>query len=534
MFQAKQKLIITQPTLFSVALAFAMVYPDGSVLSVALPAMQKSFNVSSAYLLWIINIYTLMRALLVFASGKISDIFSHRKMFILSIMIFTLASIGCATMSSFYMLVLFRGIQGIGSAIVLTSGMSLVTILVPTKQRGQIISQVLTVGLASMAVAPVISGIIIEYTSWHWIFYISAILGAVSISFAISTSSEPELSSPSEKFDWTGFFLSGIFTLFTTIGFNNSNIWGWTSFNFIICIMMSFFAFIFFLFVELRKKNPLIDLILFTLPSFTALMIIAAFTQIALLVILFMGIFLQNALGFSALVAGFLLLPMIIAGLFFSNISGYLVDNFGAKIPIVSGNGLTILGFILTIVLFNNISYLALLPLLLFSGSGLFMILGPVRTAALENIPKEKHGMVNGILNGIRAISSVIGFSVLSSIMTNVEYLQAKMRLIKVLPTISGAQVQSLLNLHFNSPQSETLLSNYSVQVQESIRNIVLISYENCFFWVLIFLLLLITINFLLGIFFIKKNINLEINIFAMENYYDKKNNSSISSKTNS
>jgi EmrB/QacA subfamily drug resistance transporter len=487
-----------------VALAFSMIYPDAAILAVALPSIQKTYNITNQSLLWIINIYILMRAILVFASGQLSDIFTHRRTFIFGLVVFASASMGCAFASNASWLILFRAIQGIGSTLVFTSGMSLITSEVSAQRRGRAIGITLSVGLASMAAGPVISGIVIKYLSWHWIFLLNLIGGTIAMVLVMFVSKIEPKNNVHVKFDWAGFILSAIFTLFITLAFNNSSFESWNSAKFILTFTTAILALIFFLWFETKNRTPLIDLKLFILPNFSAGIIISSFVQVALLLIVFLGVFLQNALSYSALTAGFLLLPMVAMGVIFSNIGGYLVDKFGARTPVILGTGSILLGFVITLLVFNAISYYALLPLLIFSGIGMFMIMGPIRTAMLAHAHKDKTGMVNAALNGTRAIFSVIGFSIISAIITNVEFFQVKTQLLKYFPFVSTQQIQGLLGLLSHTSESQIILQKFSPQAQQFIHQIILTSYVNSFFWVLVFIGALMMINFFLAVFFIK------------------------------
>lgn len=488
-----------------VALAFSLIYLDMTTLSVALPSIQKGLNTSTEYILWVVNIYMLIRAILVFASGRLSDMFGHAQNFTFGLIVYACSSLLCALATNITWLILFRFFQGIGAAFIFVPGMSLVTSNLPEQKIGRGIGLVVSVGLASMAAGPLLSGLIINYSSWRVLFIVNVIISFIAL-VLLKTQIKPQKKTVRcGKFDSPGFVLSSIFTVCITVAFENSNSWGWVSWKFIIMALIAIAALILFFVFEKKQDEPIVDLKLFALPNFFVGCLIASFVQISMLTIIFIGVFLQNALGFSPLRSGFLLLPMVAGGIVFANVGGYLADHYGARFPLIMGTLLIFIGFFLTLCLFQNISYYSLLPLLVLTGIGMSMISGPVRTAMIYQTPKNKHGMTNSILTGIRSIISVIGFAIISAIIGNVEFVQAKLYLSNLLPSLTSSQVQSLEGLLSYTAKSHAILAQYDPNIQSQIKNIILQSYINGFFWSLVFIGVLIFISFILAVKYIKQ-----------------------------
>lgn len=499
------KLTPTQTVLLIVvSLSFSMTYIDSTILAIALPTIQNTFNSNSELVLWVVNIYMLMRAILVFASGRLSDIFGHIRTFYIGLILFCLSSMGCALALNISWLIVCRSLQGVGATLIFVPGMSIITSGFPEGQIGKKIGFVLSIGLGSMAAGPLIGGLIVKFLSWQWIFYINTIVSIIALALALPVIGQQRKLTSTDQFDWAGFILSALFTLFATLAFENSNSWGWFSPKFITSILIAITTLIVFLFIQLKKKEPLVDLKLFVLPNFLPGCLIASFVQVAVLLMIFLGIFLQNALGYSPMIAGLLLLPMVGVGMIFSNVGGYLGDKFGEKFPLVLGTGSITLGFVITLFLYQNVSYYTLLPLFIFSGMGMFMISGPVRTAMLAKTPKNQHGMSNSILTGMRSIISVIGFAITSAIIINVEFFQAKTKLLLLIPSITTKQIHGILGILSHSTESKSLIEQYNPAIQSIIKEVVLTSYVNAFFWALVFVGLLIIISLFLAIFLIK------------------------------
>lgn len=411
---------LSKKVFLGVTIAFAIVYLNTTLLLIALPSIQHNFHASLRQILWLVNIFILMRALIAFGIGQFCDILTYRKALILSLFVFSLASLACAFAPSINLLIFFRGIQGLGAAVILVSSMSLITSQTEKQARGRIIGIVTSVGLTNLAFGPLLSGLIIHFLSWEWIFIVNFCLSLFCCGIILSSKHVNAQSEKNNQFDYLGFISISLSTLFITLACENITAWGVSSFLFVSCCVTAIIAFMIFFKIEKQKKNPLIDFELFKLVNFTPSMIITSLAQIILLSMIFIGLYLQDGLDFSPLKAGVLLLPMVSLGVISSNIGGYLVDKYSTKIPVVYGNVLVALGFIITVLIFKPNSYLVLLPLLLFVGTGIFMILGPIRTTMLNKIPIQVYGMVNSSLTGIRTIISVLAFAILSSIFTTI------------------------------------------------------------------------------------------------------------------
>jgi EmrB/QacA subfamily drug resistance transporter len=491
--------------LSAIILSFCLVYADSTVLSIALPTIQKTFNTTFEKVLWVINSYMLLRAVLVFAAGRISDMFTHIYVFLFGLVVLALSSLACALSMSVMMLIICRALQGIGATFVFVSGMSLITTRAAPDKKARMIGFVLSFSLASMAIAPIIGGLIVKYFSWQHIFFVNVFVSVVAILFSIPSVMEKDAIRYKGVFDWFGFILSVLFTVCFTVAFQNSNAWGGNSFEFIGCVVTGIITFLIFLFVESKKKSPLINLKLFSAPNFFVSCLVASFAQVGVMFVVFISIFLQSALGYSPMVASLLLLPMVGMGIFFSNIGGWLADKFGPRLPLILGTGSVSFGFVLSFFLFDPVSYFKLLPLLIFSGIGVFMINGPIRTAMLNETPADQHGMVNAILTGMRAIISVVGFSITSAIMVNVNYYQTKSQLLKIIPLISNEQIHVLMGLLSHTPQSQIMLNQFDGTLGMQIQSILQIAYRNGFFWGLVFVGILSVASFLLVLFRIRE-----------------------------
>jgi EmrB/QacA subfamily drug resistance transporter len=488
----------------AVTLAFVIVYVDIAILAVVLPSIQKTFNTNNTHILWVINSYVLARAALVFASGRVSDLLSHKRTFRIGLVFFIIASLACGLSADVNMLIIFRCLQGVSASFVFTAGMSLVTSAVAKEQRGQLIAKILSVSLLSMALAPVVGGLIAHYLSWRWVFYLNLIPGALSLLLIDSVVEPCDKKDVHEPFDWLGFLYITTFVVSVNIALQNSTHWGFLSIKCGLLFLIGIAALLLFIKQEGLTQSPLVDLRLFQQANFIAGSMIASLTQVAAWLILFLGVFFQYALHFSPLKSGYMLFPLLAVGVISANIGGWLLDTYGIKWPLRIGTGSLLLGLLITLLLFYRLNYLALLPLLLLGGMGIFMVNGPVRAAMLNQTPQCQYGMVNATLTGIRGMMGAIGFAVLSAVITGVESTVIKTKLHALLPKVSIQALQSIQGLLSHTDHSQQLLHSFSAHNQHLIYTIVFNAYVSAFFWMLVLLTGLMFISFMASIFVIR------------------------------
>ncbi|MEL0638674.1 MFS transporter [Marinomonas sp. TI.3.20] len=494
----KQTKILT-----AVSLAYIIIYIDISSISVVLPTLEKIFDTSQSTIIWVVNVYILARAALVFVSGKISDIFSHEKCFTFGLIVFCISSLLCGLSTSVYLLILFRVFQAIGATFLFTSGMSMITLAYPKEKRGKTIGFILSISLISMGLAPILGGLFVKYLSWRWIFYINIFIGFIIYLLLPKSNCLNIQNNKNLKFDWIGFISISTFTILLNLSFLSHSSLGWTAWSPIILFIISCLSILYFIYIEKNSNNPIIDLNIFKLPNFIPGAIISVITQITTWLILFLTIFFQKELKYTPLQTGFSLIPLFLFGIVSSNFGGYLVDRYGFKIPLILGTGSSLFGVILFF-LFDNLTYLKMIPMLVFTGIGMFMINGPIRAAMLNQTTKDKYGMVNSTLNGLRSIGGAIGFSVLNTILFNAEFYHAKFNLEYLFTNIKSDKVHDLIGLLSNTPESLTILNQYPLNIRNDIFHIISSSYLYGFYWMIGTLSILMIINFMLSIFFIK------------------------------
>lgn len=494
--------------LVTVTIAIAMVYIDMTILGVALPSIQKAFNTTRNDTQFIVTIYLLVTALLTFSVGRLSDMQGHKKVFVIGAGVFGFASFACGMSINVYMLIFARAIQAIGSAFILTGGMSLLAQAFSDEDRGRANGIAMSAGTLMMTIAPFLGGVIIKFLSWHWIFFVNVILNIIISPILISIYKQSKAAvqqKKRERFDWFGFVSIGVFTIAITLTFNHLSQWGWLGAKTITGFIIAIVGLFSFLKVERKQQNPLIQLKLFKITNYIPGCAIMALTQAMNFFAIFFAVFIQDALGFSPFITGMLLLPSGILLATFSSAGGFFADKFGARVPMIFGLSIISLGFLASTLFINSMSYFALLPAMIGYGIGACFLSTPLRVSMLRNTPKEYFGVTTSILSGTRQIGGVIGFSVIGYIIIHVEKIKASMQLVKKIPGMTIEKAHELLGVLSHTQQSQLALKYFSLRNQIAIKQIVLSSYVNGFFYALLLMGCLAAISLFIAAIAIKK-----------------------------
>lgn len=491
--------------LFTVSIVIAMAWLDMTILSVALPSIQKSFDATRNATQWIMTIYLLFSAVLAFGVGRLSDIFGHHRAFSLGTFLFILSSLLCGISFNIHLLIFARALQAIGGTFAVISGMSYLTTTFPIESRGRANGIAMSIASIAPIIAPFLGGVIIKLLNWHWIFFVNVLIGLLILIPLLKIFFDKGHPTQEKNIDYTGFIAIGTFTVVITLIFNYVGAWGWISEKTLFGLLIALTSLAFFIVFELKQTHPIIDLHLFKLTNYAPGCTVMFVSQFVNFFIIFFGVYIQNALGYTPFMTGILLLPIGILLTVFSSIGGSLADKYGARIPMNIGFLLITTGYIVTTIFINSLSYFALLPAFVGYGIGACLLGNPLRISMLKNTPKEKFGMSTAILSGVRQIGGVIGFAVIGTIITHTETTAIVARISKILPTLSLKNIKILQGILSNTPSSLKLLSQFSPEKQVQIKSLVLQSYIHSFHNALLFACIMLSLCFIVSILFIKR-----------------------------
>ncbi|MFB4327798.1 MDR family MFS transporter [Paenibacillus sp. CR_12] len=408
--------------LLAVIIGTFMVLLDSTVVNVAVPTLVQYFDSSLHTIQWSIAAYTLALSAVIPLAGWLSDKFQPKRVFLISIGLFTIGSVLCAFAQTAEQLIAFRVIQGMGGGMVSPIGMAMVYRLAPPDKRGSIIGMFGIPLLLAPALGPVLSGWLIEFVSWQWIFLINLPIGMIGLFVGIK-----HLPSFSEKeapsLDIVGMLLGPVAFAMITYGVSEGGV-SWTSAKTLSGLIIGVLALVLFIWSCLRQEQPLLELRAFRSTDFTRGIIISWIMQAAMFgSVLLFPLLLQQIRGFTPLTTGLILLPQAVGSMIFMPMAGRLFDKVGARPPLVAGMTLMTAALFTMSFVRTDTPLLLIMIVLFFMGSGMGLSMMSLNTHVLNAIPKNLVSRVTPLTSAsqqVIASFAVAGFTgYLSSRMTS-------------------------------------------------------------------------------------------------------------------
>ncbi|SHF26278.1 drug resistance transporter, EmrB/QacA subfamily [Seinonella peptonophila] len=404
--------------LIAIIVGMFMVILDGTAMNVALSGLVKDFKTPLSTVQWTVTGYALAQAAVIPLAGWLSDRFGAKKIFLFSVTMFTIGSLLCTLANSIDQLIIFRVLQGLGGGMVAPIAMSFIYRLSPPDKVGSIMGMMGIPILLAPALGPVLSGFLIDYATWHWIFLINLPVGIIAIIIGIRTLPNIERQSV-PALDLLGILLAPLAFALLSYGISEGGT-NWSSFSTLTGITVGGVALLLFIIVELRKKQPLLELRVFRSANFSWGIIVQWILQIALFGTFFLvPLLLQEIRHYTAFETGLLLLPQAISSAIMMPISGRLSDRLGAR-PLVIG-GLTVVS-IATFLLshFANTDQIAyiILPLILM-GMGMGLSMMPLNTHILQAAPRHLVSRVTSLTNSFQQVMNSLAIASLSTLLVS-------------------------------------------------------------------------------------------------------------------
>jgi EmrB/QacA subfamily drug resistance transporter len=405
-----------------VCLAQFMVVLDATITNVALPSIQADLQMSDANLQWIVNAYTLVFGGFLLLGGRAGDLIGRKRVFLAGVVLFTIASLLCGLATSETWLIVARGLQGLGAALVSPAALSIVTTtFAEGAERTKAMGVWAAIAVGGGAVGLILGGILVDALSWEWIFFVNVPVGIAAFAFSFVLVPESVDEHAQRSFDLLGAITVTAGLIALVYGIVRSAERGWTSAEVLACLAASAVLLSAVVVVELRARSPLVRLDIFRVKTLRAANVAMLLVASGLFAMFFFNtLYVQRVLGYTALEAGLAFLPFtagIIAG---SGISQVLIPKLGAReVPLI-GLALGVVGMLLFLRLEPGGSYVTdLLPGILFASVGMGLVFVPVTLIATSGLPAQDAGLASGLFNTSQQIGGALGLAILSTLATS-------------------------------------------------------------------------------------------------------------------
>ncbi|MEO8626704.1 MAG: MFS transporter [Betaproteobacteria bacterium] len=401
-------------------LGSSMVFIDGTVVNVALPALQTQFNASASGAQWVIQSYALFLAALLLVGGALGDRYGRRRVFSIGVCVFAGASVCCGLATSLMQLIVARGVQGVGAALLAPGSLAIIGASFPEATRGRAIGTWSGATGITAAIGPALGGWLIDHASWRWAFFINVPI-AIAV-FLIAARFVPESRNPgTTKLDWPGAALATLGLCGIVYGLMEAPDRGWHDTTVIATLVAGVVALMAFVLVEARSHAPMLPLHLFRLRDFSGANLLTLLLYGALGGgLFFFPINLIQVQGYSATAAGAALLPFIAVMVLFSRWAGGLVARYGAKLPLSIGPTIAAIGYLLLSLPGIGGSYwTTFFPATLVMGFGMAVSVAPLTTVVMNTVGRDLAGLASGVNNAVSRTATLLAIALLGVIMAH-------------------------------------------------------------------------------------------------------------------
>ena len=396
----------------------SMAFVDGTIVNVALPAIQRDLDATASDMQWVVESYALFLAALLLVGGSLGDHYGRRRIFMIGVAIFAAASAGCALASDATMLILARALQGIGGAMLVPGSLALISASFPERERGRAIGTWSGFSGITAAIGPVMGGWLVDRYSWTWAFLVNIPFAIVVL--ALCWKHVPESrSNAARALDGRGALLATIGLAGIVYAFIEAPTSHWRSGTVLAALLVGCVAMALFVAVEARVRSPMVPLALFRNRHFAGANLLTLWLYAALGGgLYFFPLNLIQVQNYSATAAGAALLPFVLILFVLSRWSGRLLDRIGSRLPLVVGPTIAACGF----ALFawpgvGGTYWQTFFPAVVVLGIGMAITIAPLTTTVMNSIGPDLAGLASGVNNAVSRAAALLAIAMLGMIM---------------------------------------------------------------------------------------------------------------------
>jgi EmrB/QacA subfamily drug resistance transporter len=397
--------------------AVAMTFIDQTIVSIAVPQIQRELGLTSTGVQWAVNAYLLSLAALFAFGGRLADTVGHRRMVVLGVIVFAASSAMCGLTPKGSLaeawIVTFRVVQGAGGAMLFPAALAIVVHTFALRERGKALATFFGIAGGLTAVGPVLGGYLTQWT-WRAIFWVN--IPVALIALALIFISKPTTVFRAARMDYRGLALIASGVALSVFGFQQASIWGWSNPGTELCIAAGVVLLVVFYFVEIRTQSPLMQVKIFRIRAFLIENVVLGIAMLAFVpVFFFASEYAQISLAKSASGAGLFLLFFFLGFVVAAQIGGRMLDRGGAKRPVVLGCAAAAVGFDLWAGNVTQLNFGTQQWYVVLAGAGMGMMLGPASTDAVNRASRLSYGEATGITQTVRNYAAGLGLAILGT-----------------------------------------------------------------------------------------------------------------------
>lgn len=403
-----------------VCLGVLMIVLDSTVVNVALPSIKTDLGFSESTLAWVVNAYLLTFGGFLLLGGRLGDLFGHRRLFLLGIVGFTLASLACGLADSRGFLVAARALQGFGGAVVTAVALSLImTLFTEPGERAKAMGVYSFVCAGGGSIGVLLGGLLTSVLNWHWIFLINIPVGIAVFALSLRLLPRARGAEGAPRLDFAGAATVTASLMLAVYAIVNGNEAGWGSARTLGLLAAAAILLVGFIVIESRTRAPLMPLGLFRLRNVSVANVVGVLWAAAMFAWFFLSaLYLQLVLGYGPMQVGLAFLPAnLIMAAFSVGLSARLVMRFGIRLPLAAGLALATIGLLLFARAPVAGDFVVdVLPGMLLLGLGAGMAFNPVLLAAMGDVKQEESGLASGVVNTAFMMGGALGLAILASL----------------------------------------------------------------------------------------------------------------------